>query len=108
MRLNKQNTYDRQKFLNQGIHHEDLYFNDGSVPSNDIIQRFLDLVESKFQATNMLSGGDGGSGLGNHQGAGGAIAVHCKAGLGRTGTLIGLWCMKHVKMPVGLGFSCFV
>lgn len=55
-----------------------MYFVDGSTPSDSIVQRFLEVVES--EATT-----------------GGAIAVHCKAGLGRTGTLIGCSLMKHYK-----------
>ncbi|XP_048831990.1 dual specificity protein phosphatase CDC14AB isoform X10 [Brienomyrus brachyistius] len=72
VRLNKK-IYDSRRFTDAGFDHYDLFFADGSTPSDAITQRFLHICES----TN------------------GAVAVHCKAGLGRTGTLIGCYLMKH-------------
>ena len=51
---------------------------DGSNPPDNIVSDFFNIVEGHFAKPNA-----------------GAIAIHCKAGLGRTGTLIGLWAMKH-------------
>lgn len=65
--------YDRNVFLMNGIRHVDLYYEDGGNPSEDILQAFLQLCENER----------------------GAIAVHCKAGLGRTGTNIAAYMMKH-------------
>eukprot|EP00933_Yihiella_yeosuensis_P084035 TRINITY_DN98380_c0_g1_i1.p1 TRINITY_DN98380_c0_g1~~TRINITY_DN98380_c0_g1_i1.p1 ORF type:complete len:455 (-),score=72.88 TRINITY_DN98380_c0_g1_i1:61-1425(-) len=76
VRLNKK-QYDRRRFMDHGLKHVDLYFLDGSCPDREIISKFLHIVE----------------------GEPGAIAVHCKAGLGRTGTLIGLYAMKHYGFP---------
>merc|ERR1719454_122974 len=76
VRLNKE-QYDRRRFINHGIKHVDLYFLDGSCPSREIIQKFLHITENEP----------------------GAVAVHSKAGLGRTGTLIGLYSMKHYQFP---------
>lgn len=73
VRLN-QKTYEAARFKNNGIKHFDLYFLDGSVPSEEIIQKFLSICESETK-----------------------IGVHCKAGLGRTGTLIGCYAMKHFE-----------
>lgn len=74
VRLNKK-YYDENRFRAHGIDHMDLYYPDGSCPSDEILDRFLQMCESRAQDE--------------------AIAVHCKAGLGRTGTCIGAYAMKH-------------
>lgn len=74
VRLNKK-IYDAARFKNAGFEHYDMYFIDGSCPSDDIMREFLRVCENTE----------------------GAIAVHCKAGLGRTGSLIGCYMMKHFR-----------
>lgn len=76
VRLNKK-QYDRQRFTKSGIKHVDLYFPDGTCPPNDIVSKFLHITSAEP----------------------GPVAVHCKAGLGRTGTLIGLYAMKYLRFP---------
>lgn len=66
IRLNKK-QYARERFTKHGIDHQELFFLDGSCPDDNIINKFLEMCEKED----------------------GQVAVHCKAGLGRTGVLIG-------------------
>lgn len=61
-----------------------MYFIDGSTPPDSIIEEFLELSEKDKNG----------------------IAIHCKAGLGRTGSLIAAYAMKHYRFPAAafIGF----
>ncbi len=76
VRLNKA-MYDENEFKQQGIDHFEQYYTDGSCPTLPMLRTILEAFESVDK--------DKG------------IAVHCKAGLGRTGTCIGAYMMKHYK-----------
>ena len=66
VRLNDDETYDPEAFKRAGLKCHNLFFPDCSCPSLDTLERFLDLSDK----------------------AEGRVAIHCLAGLGRTGTLI--------------------
>jgi len=46
VRLNKK-IYDAKRFTRGGFQHVDLFFTDGSTPSDDILARFLDVRNEK-------------------------------------------------------------
>jgi cell division cycle 14 len=75
IRLNKA-RYSKKHFTASGFSHHDLLFRDGSCPPPPIIRKFLNIAD---QADD-------------------AIAIHCKAGLGRTVTLISLWMMRKFRL----------
>ncbi|GAA5824045.1 hypothetical protein JCM3770_005137 [Rhodotorula araucariae] len=76
VRLNKK-LYDASHFTSRGMDHVEMYFDDGTNPTLEMCRRFIDLSDRVISS-------------------GGAVAVHCKAGLGRTGTLIGAYLIyKH-------------
>ena len=74
VRLNKK-VYSEAYFEDAGIHHYEQYYPDGSCPPMKVLHKILE----QFEKSNVF-------------------AVHCKAGLGRTGTCIGAFLMKHYKL----------
>ncbi len=69
--------YDEEHFRRAGIEHFEQFYLDGSCPTISILKRIVEAFETVP--------------------ADKGFAVHCKAGLGRTGTNIGAYIMKHYK-----------
>lgn len=72
IRLNDK-AYQKSRFTKHGFSFHDMYYPDGTTPKQALLLKFLEVCEE----------------------AEGTIAVHCKAGLGRTGSCIGCYLMKH-------------
>jgi len=81
VRLNEE-KYNKKHFTDNGVSHNDLFFIDGSTPPDNIVEQWFKTVDAHFKSPDS-----------------GAIGIHCKAGLGRTGTLIGLWAMREFQIP---------
>ena len=77
-------TYEGRRFTSAGFTHYDLFFPDGTTPTANILDKFISICEKTD----------------------GAVAIHCKAGLGRTGTLIACYLMKHFRFtaPQAMGW----
>jgi len=73
VRLNK-NHYDKSIFTVNGINHYDLPFSDCTTPSLPLVRQFLAILRREA-----------------------VVAVHCRAGLGRTGTMIGCALIMNQK-----------
>lgn len=72
VRLNSE-LYSPSYFTALGINHLDMIFDDGTCPPLSLVRKFINLAHDMITT--------------KHKG----IAVHCKAGLGRTGCLIGAY-----------------
>lgn len=54
VRLNTE-LYDRSVFLDRGINHMELYFDDGTNPTDEIVRTFIDVADSVIKAGGVVA-----------------------------------------------------
>ncbi|OHT11384.1 hypothetical protein TRFO_19191 [Tritrichomonas foetus] len=81
VRLNKK-FYDAAEFKENGLNHTDLYFPDGTIPPDRIIQEFFKILDEEKSV----------------------VAVHCKAGLGRAFVSIFEIFVSEIFFPLDQSF----
>lgn len=125
IRLNKK-MYDARRFTESGFEHHDLFFVDGSTPNDSIVRKFLNICENAEGAIAVHCKGQiskscllsvtwidwviradcswcvkllhkSGQYLVSFA-TNGILTSSLLAGLGRTGTLIGCYMMKHYHL----------
>lgn len=74
--------YDKTEFTKVGIKVEDLVFSDGGFPHSDIIEHWITIVRKHFAEYPR-----------------GALAVHCRSGLGRSPVLVAVALMEAGMKP---------
>lgn len=92
-------TYMAGELTSAGIAVHEMAYPDGHSPPEDVLDRWLALVEKR--GLGLGGGGPGGKGAGHDDGGGGGprtVAVHCVAGLGRAPVLVAIALMEFEGM----------
>eukprot|EP00743_Colponemidia_sp_Colp-15_P007036 GILK01007592.1.p1 GENE.GILK01007592.1~~GILK01007592.1.p1 ORF type:complete len:169 (+),score=16.84 GILK01007592.1:70-576(+) len=76
-------SYSDEPFLQAGIAIHEIIFEDGGVPSKDLVDKWMQIVRTTFTPEKKGHG----------------IAVHCVAGMGRTPVLIALALIENGMDP---------
>jgi len=86
-------TYDSSELRSAGINLHEMEYKDGTSPSKDLIENWLEVVEKAFYSSNnnTSSGGEGNA-------AAACIAVHCVAGLGRAPVMVAIAMIEFLNM----------
>mmetsp|Transcript_22427 Transcript_22427/g.34209 ORF Transcript_22427/g.34209 Transcript_22427/m.34209 type:complete len:186 (+) Transcript_22427:713-1270(+) len=81
-------TYAKTDLIHAGIQLHEMPYSDGHSPPDEVLNRWLDLVNERFiSGASPVAGTDGN-----------CIAVHCVAGLGRAPVLVALALIEFASM----------